>query len=237
MDELKPMLKLTCAQARIGYGGILRLDLGELVEYQHPRLRGKFYGTWRVVSRYSAWRIRDNQGLVAGAFDDDSVQEAAVRRLEGHQLLSVELSDRSSDTLLCYSGPLFVDFLEITSTEENWEAFGPEVHLAFGPGPSPAVSIPDEQAPGLTPDEFQHFTHADECARRWKPAIPPELASCQGSCQQCAYFMALRGVGYFGDFGLCTNPSSRWDGKVSRIGVGCVAHADELSHSGDIRDA
>lgn len=48
------------------------------------------------------------------------------------------------------------------------------------------------------------------------------------SCHRCAYYIPLRGVWYFWDYGLCTNPSSPFDGRVTNVGRGCTEYAAEL---------
>lgn len=227
MDELKPILNLACAQAKLGYGGVLHIDLGDLVEHYHPKLKRKFHGIWQVRSHSGTWRIYNNLGLVAGDYDDEPVLEAAIGQLANHRLLAVELSDCSSDTRLRFSDSLFVDFLEASSTEVNWETIGPGVQISFGPGPNPTFSRPDEVRPGLTLEEIQLNAHADKCAKRWKPVVPPEAADKQ-SCSRCAYYMPLRGLWYFWDYGLCTNPASPFDGKVTNVGTGCAKYAAEL---------
>ena len=224
MDELKPMLNLECSQARLGYGGILIIDLGDLIKYDHGTL---FYGKWQVRSYSGMWRIYETSNLVSGAYDDEPILEAAINLLLNRQLISVELSEHSSDARLRFSDSLFVEFMEASSKEDNWEVIGPQVHISFGPGPTPRVSGGDEANPGLTPEEARICDHADECAKRWEQIIPPQ-ASVERSCRRCAYYMPLLGMWYFWDFGLCTNPSSPFDGKVANVGTGCTEYAAEF---------
>jgi hypothetical protein len=230
MDLLKPLLNLACTQAGIGHGGILRLDFGSLVEYGHPRLKGVFRGTWEVRSYSGSWRVFEGHRLIAGDYDDEPVIETAIGRLANRVLLEVEVSNRSSDARLLFSDSIVVEILEVSSREVCWEAVGPGVEISFGPGPTPTVSPLNEPGPGLTPDEERLSLHTSECAARWEPVLPPQ-APAERSCQRCAYYIPLRGAWYFWDHGLCTNPLSPFDGKVTNVGRGCAEYAPELSDS------
>lgn len=227
MEGLKPLLNLACAQARLGYGGILRLDFGSLVEYSHPRLKGLFHGIWQVRSYSGAWRISEGKGLLAGDYDDEPVIETAIGRLANRVLLDVEVSDRSSDARLLFSDSLMVEILEVSSSEVSWEAVGPGVQISFGPGPTPTFSRLDEAGPELTPDEERLSLHTSDCAARWESVLPPKAAE-ERSCQRCAYYIPLLGAWYFWDYGLCTNPLSPFDGKVTNVGSVCAEYASEL---------
>lgn len=79
MKELNPIINLSCAKVYLGYGGTLKIDLGEMVEYTHPHLKGSFHGTWRVSSEYELWRIYKSTEIIAGSYDEESVIETALK--------------------------------------------------------------------------------------------------------------------------------------------------------------
>ena len=86
MKELNPIINLTCAKVHLGYGGTLNLDLGEMVEYTHPDMKGLYHGTWRVYSEYGLWRINELTTFIAGSYDEESVIDTALGKLEGKKL-------------------------------------------------------------------------------------------------------------------------------------------------------
>lgn len=48
MIGLENIVGLHCVDLRIGYADTLIVGLGKLVEYDHPRLKGKFHGEWEL---------------------------------------------------------------------------------------------------------------------------------------------------------------------------------------------
>lgn len=226
MDALKPLLGLICVRARPGRGGIC-LDFGDLVEYDHPRLKGKYHGIWQVWSEYCSWRVFDGPQLLAGESDEEPVLKEAFDRLENQQLLDIELSERSSDARLRFSDGLVLELMEAAADLESWEAAGPDTWISFGPGPERTVSRGDEPDPGLTPEEALVSAHTHRCAERWARVVPPE-APADRRCRECVFYMPLRGMSYFWDYGLCTNPSSSFDGRVTNVRSGCDEHTAEL---------
>ena len=70
-------------------------------------------------------------------------------------------------------------------------------------------------------------THFKECHKRWvahtnrdinAPNKPDEW--CDQECGLCAYYVPLTGL-FAHDYGICSNPASKFDGKVMFEHDGC----------------
>ena len=226
MKELNPIINLSCAKVYLGYGGTLKIDLGEMVEYTHPNLKGLFHGTWRVSSEYGLWRIYKSTEIIAGSYDEESVIETALKIFVDKKLKQVDVSESSSDTRLHFDDSLQVEFLETSSTDENWSVLGPDIYIGFGPGMKRRIQKPDQPGKGLNHEEEKRSIHANLCAERWNLALRENL---EGKfCSDCVYYLPLRGEWYFWDFGVCSCVKSKYDGKIVKVNIGCDQHTLHL---------
>ena len=71
LDDVKnKILGLKSCYIRVGYGGHLKLGLGEKKFYSNSELKGKYHGEWDIISRSCTWRIRRENIMLCGDGDE-----------------------------------------------------------------------------------------------------------------------------------------------------------------------
>jgi hypothetical protein len=116
----------------LGYGSVLFLEFGEPQPLddgsKHPR------GEWGLSCHQILWRIEQGNRVLAGSYDDRPVIENAIEQMNGHMLVSGEISESTGDSLLEFTDHLVLKTFVITSEEDaRWSFRHRDAYVALGP--------------------------------------------------------------------------------------------------------
>ena len=135
-DVIAPLIGRPAWGLQQGEGSTLMFEFGR------PRVSDgvtETRGDWRLWIYRTAWRIEDARSVLAACGDRREIISAALARLEGRPLVSLEIGKPSFDTVFGFDG-LVVRTFDVWSTphekgNESWELFTPANRvLVVGPG-------------------------------------------------------------------------------------------------------
>ncbi len=231
-DVLSELIGLSCCQARISIGNQLVLDFGNKIFYDEPTLKGLFHGEWTLSSEMSSWRLIKDNNIIYGDGDGEGegVMYADVdlnlllQNLVGHSL--IDISNISLyDVRFSFDSSYEVHFMAQSRKGYYLSILAPkDQFIAFEPGNKwvqESSLIPME----FTEEEKIYNNHSEHCYKRWQKVINQVT---KNMCNECAYYILLSRGFYFGDFGLCSNELSPYDGRVVGISSGCDFFAKTL---------
>jgi hypothetical protein len=142
LGPFEPLIGQKAQGCWLGYGSVLFLEFGELQPLEdlgkHPS------GEWTLWCDEILWRIEQGVHVLGGSEDDRSVMESAVDRINGHVLLSGEISELSGDSLLVFTDDLVLRTFVITTEEDARWNFrdGDNDFVLLGPELSPKPDMP-----------------------------------------------------------------------------------------------
>lgn len=120
------------------------VSLGEgsfiTIEFGKPCLSAenatKIHGEWHLWIYCCAWRLEQENEVIAASEDPRSKLEEAIKKLEGLRIQSIDLFSPAFDTLLTFEQQTFLRLFPIYSEEyEHWMLFTPDENvLTIGPG-------------------------------------------------------------------------------------------------------
>jgi hypothetical protein len=144
-SELGPFGPLIGQKAQgcwLGYGSVLFLEFGEFRPLED--LRKHPSGEWTLWCDEILWRIEQGVRVLGGSEDDRSVMESAIDQINGHILLSGEISELSGDSLLIFTGDLVLrTFVITTERDARWNFRDRDYdYVRVGPELSPKPDIP-----------------------------------------------------------------------------------------------
>ena len=214
------IIGLTCCQIRVGFAGILVIGFGDLIEYDTPKLQGKYHGAWEIRTNTGSWRVSnriDGQVLV-GSSDDETYAESLLPKVQGSTLENVVWNRKNSDITISLSQNIDIEIVETSSTDYSWEMNNSEYYWEIGPKQS-YRKIRGDHTSGISREDEGFMAYAQSCVARWKKLIPKSIEI--GQCRHCLYYRPLEGKYDFWDFGVCSHPQSTFDGKIVEIVSGC----------------
>ncbi|MCP3925609.1 MAG: DUF3027 domain-containing protein [Desulfobacterales bacterium] len=223
--KIDSIINLECCRAYIEYGGILVIGFGELVEYEHPKLKNSFHGQWEIRTNVASWRLLNDNKIIAGDYDDDSAIKTEILSLIGAKLKSITLQTLNVDAKFEFDNNIVCEIFGISRKDYSWQLLGPNINIEAQPD-NKLVMIESDFVGSLDPDEEKILIHSEACSKRWINIIPEK--NHEKYCSDCIYYRALEGQFHFFDYGLCTNAQSSYDGKVVNVGSGCKVYGTEL---------
>ena len=140
---LAPVVGREAWGVHAGYGARLTVNFGTGTTKIRTTRSGRVWSTtrgeWQLWTAFDVWRLEDETGVLAAYEDPRPVMDPAVERLNGHRLLSVEVSPRTLDTTFTFDGGLilrlFPVYMDPESDYEHWMLFAPSDNLlVLGPG-------------------------------------------------------------------------------------------------------
>lgn len=221
------LMGLPCCQARISVGNQLVLDFGSKIFYQEPSLKEFFHGEWAIISEMSSWRLIRGKIIIWGDGDgegeegnyDDVDLWSLLQSLVGQTIINLNQTNLY-DIRLSFNSSDEVHFMAQSHEGYYLSVFAPENQfITFGPGGiwKQESSLSTFE---LSNEEKSYNSHSENCYKRWQKIINKVS---EKFCYECAYFINLSRGYYFGDFGLCSNKLSPYDGKVVGQNSGCPA--------------
>lgn len=135
--KLNDLINVQCSIIRVGYGGELKIDLGELTK--DSIYRNSFNWEWRVGSRFSDWRIVSHGVLVLNNVMADEFPDKLnnVKIVEKKRIVMMETDAIGSSLIIRFESDIEIVF-DTSDVDENsvkWEVFFPNgMLLSAGPG-------------------------------------------------------------------------------------------------------
>ncbi|AFZ57434.1 hypothetical protein H6G54_26185 [Anabaena cylindrica FACHB-243] len=140
---IQPIIGETCHQITFSYGDELRLHFGEMIPYNHPKLRHLRKGTWQLSTRATPVYLRKVHPMLFNSYFKHPIGVVTKRRLR-LLLENKKLTDFVIDTnknfklILSFEGNyqlVLKPDLEDDSGLAYWELLMPnEQILTVGPG-------------------------------------------------------------------------------------------------------
>lgn len=218
MTLLESIVDLECCSAHIGYGGVLVIGLGQLVEYDNPKLKNSFHGEWEIRTNRASWRLLKESEIIVGEYDDGSDIKSALQSLVGYKLQNVRTQRLSPDVRLEFNNDTSCEITGTSKEEYAWEVIGPSDNLIILPS-GREENINSNFVDSLDPIETTISEHASACAERWSSVVPKKTDN--SNCRDCFYYRGLEGQFCFWDYGLCACAKSKFDGKVVNVKSSC----------------
>lgn len=213
-NDLIELIGLSCCEAKL-IGDELILSFGKKINYQCPELRDSFHSEWQVSSGTSSWRLINSNEILCGNYDEDV--SCLLNNLVTRTIIDIKQTSQF-DVCLYFNNEYQVCFIAQSRRGAYLSIIAPEKkYIAFLPGDK-WVSMSSETPLELSKEEKIYYKHSEQCYKRWGEVV--NVVS-ENQCLSCGYFIPLRGSFYFGDFGLCSNKLSPFDGKVVAMSSGC----------------
>lgn len=194
-----------------GYGAAIFLELGDL----QPRGRNPC-GAYSIHLD-GDWRIESSKQVVAGSSNSNHCIEDAIKQLQGLEISDIILTDPPIELCIVFGDGKKLRTMSALSGDPQWAVKLAEAqYLKARDG---ALTIDDGKHSLSTGEtDTADMMHAVETARRWGT---PESSINQGCCERCASFIYLDASFSFLDFGVCTDATSPFDGKVTNVANVC----------------
>ena len=144
----KPMIGEICHQVTFSYGDELRLDLGEMSAYTHPKLAHLRKGSWQFSTRATPWILTQGEQVLTASLQVnidaerydiqiDALKEV-LRQLENKELINLSFIPNNMGLCLVFEGDYQL-ILEPDLPDDSgltyWELLMPtEQLLTVGPG-------------------------------------------------------------------------------------------------------
>jgi hypothetical protein len=195
--EIDSIINLVCCSASIGYGGILVLGFGEIIEHDNPKLKNIFHSQWEIRTNSASWRLSTGNEIAVGDYDDESLIKDELLSLVGAKLISFLLQPTISDAQFTFENSIVCEIFSTSRNEYSWELIGPSINIEVQPNGQIEKSDSDF-IKSLNPDEKMVLIHSEACSQRWKLVIPAKTN--ENNCRNCCYYRPLQGEFYFWDF-------------------------------------
>ncbi|HOA80390.1 MAG TPA: DUF3027 domain-containing protein [Defluviitaleaceae bacterium] len=223
-ELLESLIGLECISVRINMDNNITIDLNDrdLEEWSDEDKANK---GWKLMTESCAWRIIKDSMILCGHYDDAEDIIPVLNELIGATV--VEFKQISPyDLSLSLSKGCEIQFLSESLSDTIVSIYSPNnKYIAFESGnmwTETSSNVPEEE---LNKEEKLLDEHSERCFRRWSKVVNQVSFN---RCSNCAYFLRLKGMFYFWDFGLCSNEASLNDGRVVGICSGCDAFKEEL---------
>jgi hypothetical protein len=185
---------------------------------------------WVFETDYATWRLLENDKLLTGSCENYKHNDDELKKLIGKKLLSAEYLNKT-DINLKFENNFSVTTFNLSTNDRILEVFcfkntNERTYWILENTGEWKEEDPDVPCAGLTEIEKIESQHSENCYNRWKNIAPQD--SFDNHCRDCAYFLPNSGRFYFGDFGLCSNGESIYDGRVVGVKSSCEHYDDEL---------
>lgn len=204
-----------------GYGGMLRIGLGNKVYYKNPALEGKFHGEWEIISRSVAWRVMRNSELICASGDDGESSNDNLKLLRKESLANIT-QDFFSDVHITFTGNLQIQYFSDSIEEPKIEILGPSETTYELTSDGWERIETNEVRDKLNKLDKVLIAYSEECSERWSKVLPHK--DTENHCDDCFYFRNIDGHFSFLDFGICSNKNSENDASLVNVNSGCRCH-------------
>jgi len=232
LNDIEKIQISKLCQIRVGFAGALVLGFGKLIEYNDPKLLGKYHGEWEIRSNPSGgiWRFinKANNKILVGDADTDAPLDAKLIKSLLARNPKITIVDSSSDIKISFPNSITIEILGTSSRKYCWELSGPEHYYEIGPAEK-IRRLKKTHINRVSEEEKLLMTHAEDCAARWKKLSPKTFG--KQKCRDCVFYRPLEGEFAFFDFGVCSHRQSPFDGKAVHINGHCGKFSKTLKYS------
>ena len=150
--RVQPLVGKICWRARLAYADELKLDFGQRLAYEHPRLKGSTYGSWVLGSRGTKWRLMVAGQLISSRSKRSRIEQALLA-LGGGTVDAVTVGYRQLGLCIQFDAArtLTIQHESGRPTFElpYWEMFAPGgTCIQAGPGRRWAIRTRGKRKPG-----------------------------------------------------------------------------------------
>ncbi len=134
--KLNLLLQQKAWGVSLGFGSFLTLEFGQPLPPSEERQ--KIHGEWHLWLYNCAWRLEEDDKILAASGDERHKLETAIHRLEGLTLQSVNLLSPAWDVVFTFEHQVVLRLFTIYSQDyEHWFLYVPDGNvLSVGPGSS-----------------------------------------------------------------------------------------------------
>jgi hypothetical protein len=219
-DEVQEILigQKLCS-LRVGYGSQLRLGLGEKIFYKNPKLKGKFYGEWDIVSDSCVWRVVIEEKILCGYGDEIKYCNEIFESIQLDRIRDI-LQITPMDFRIVFETGIRIDYLCESVNGTVLSIFDDKNKVVFELTLDGWIKSSSDKIFGeLTELESILSEHSEKCQERWENLI--SVIETENQCKDCFYFRGITGGFYFWDYGICSNEKSKNDGTLVNVESGC----------------
>lgn len=214
----KKLIGLKSCYIVVGYGGHLKLGLGEKIFYKNTELKGKYHGEWDILSRQCTWRVRRESTILCGHEDEIEYSRVKLHSLELGAVMDILQREIFDFTIIFDSGIIIDYFMNMT--------YDPQLQISCNP--NIAYELTEDGLIEIDPHELNRKSleidsvlnvYSEECCKRWSNLVCK--TNSEKTCDECFYFRSIDGSFHFWKFGICSNFESQFDGKLVGNESGC----------------
>lgn len=217
-DIKEKLIGIRACYIGVGYGGHLKLGLGEKQFYKSNELKGKYHGDWDIVSRECTWRIRKDRIVLCGHGDEIEYSSEKLHLLDLGIVQDIKQSEIFDLAIIFDSGIIIDYFMNITY--EPQLTINYNQNLAYELTEDGFIEIdPQELFKKSSEIDSVLSLYSDECCKRWSNLVCKTNSN--EICDDCFYFRSIDGSFHFWKFGICSNYESEFDGKLVGNESGC----------------
>jgi hypothetical protein len=134
--KMSPLFGQQAWGVALGEGSFITLEFGASRPTTRPRERQ--HGEWHLWVYCCAWRLDENDDVIAASEDARTKLEAAVQRLNGLTLRAVDIRSPAFETMLTFDKGITLHLFPVFSElYEHWMLYTPDGSvLTIGPGTS-----------------------------------------------------------------------------------------------------
>ena len=211
--ETKPLIGSRVGHAWKGYGCALFLELGNLTPPKSDRLSHPS-GDQCIAIEWD-WRVELGSGVLFGSSNTGSKIAERITELETSTIQSIQTFGDVPELLVSLSTGHRIRTTVMVAGDPQWSIKLTENEWLYVVDGELRLGDGREEC---TLEETQAFDKAEQTAMRWgTPIVAPAV----GYCFQCSSLVRLDGHAYLLDYGVCSAPQSRMDGKVVNRHSGC----------------
>lgn len=218
---VQPLVGLTVSLPWKGYGSAIFFELGELKPLKSQRQHHNVGEA--CISVEWDWRVESEATVLYGSSNSGPEIEEGILSLQGTTVQTLSVVGRVPELLVRFSNGHCLRSMVMVTGSPEWS-----IKLHDGrwvSARSGDVLIGDGQS-ATSEEENVIFEWAERTAARWgDPSAEPR----GGSCSNCSSFVRLDGNGHLLDYGVCTEPSSPFDGRAVSRRSGCPSFSGNES--------
>ncbi len=168
------------------------------------------------------WRIEQGREVLVGSTNSRPDIQKGIKLLDGASIRSIEIWGEVPELRLTLSNQVNLLTGTMADTGPQWSIklpSGDRMQVVNG-----EVYTNLDSTYVWTEQDILSMNHATATAERW---ILRYEKSDHGECGKCVWFVRIDGDYELLDYGVCTNPDSTFDEKVTNLGSGCSSFEDE----------
>ena len=132
--KLHPLLGQKTWGVSLGFGSFLTLEFGQPLPPSDENQ--KIHGEWHLWLYCCAWRVEEEDKILAASEDERDHIKTAIHRLDNLTLHSIELLSPACDAVFTFEQQVILRVFAIYSQDyEHWLLYTPDGNvLSVGPG-------------------------------------------------------------------------------------------------------